>query len=419
MASAQRLLAVTYGGGHVAMVLPVLRELRNRRPDLEIHLLALTTARAAAAAEFGANAFGFAELLARWPDAKAELEGRRLLDESRHPAVAEDESIAYLGLNWIDLVRECGEEQARNRYAQQGRGAFYPIGTMRRLLAELRPDFVLATNSPRAEQAVLQAAVEADIPSLALFDLFPIEHDPYAARPVLAHHTVVISPAACDVLTRAGMHRSSIVVAGNPAFDSLEDPAHHASARRLRKRLGWEKKWVVLYAGYAEPVASDRWPSGTAFPVAIEDCLRAWVKAHSDTALIIRQHPNNWHLFCGVWDARGHDPRVHVSMPAESGVEESILASDVVVVQVSTVGVQAAVAGRRVLSMEESPSIGSAGFSWAKFGIAHGVPELGCLAAALDNARRESRPSRLQIPSPAAPRIAQLVAETLQNAVGS
>ena len=40
MASAQRLLAVTYGGGHVAMVLPVLRQLRNRRPELEIHLLA-------------------------------------------------------------------------------------------------------------------------------------------------------------------------------------------------------------------------------------------------------------------------------------------------------------------------------------------------------------------------------------------
>ena len=35
--------AAEYGGGHIAMVLPVMRELRKLRPDVECVLLALTT----------------------------------------------------------------------------------------------------------------------------------------------------------------------------------------------------------------------------------------------------------------------------------------------------------------------------------------------------------------------------------------
>ncbi|TWO68957.1 UDP-glycosyltransferase [Caenimonas sedimenti] len=413
-----RLLAVSYGGGHIAMVLPVLRALRERMPDLQIHLLALTTARAAAA-EFAPLSFGFAELLARWPDADATRHGQRLLASHTHPAVDPAESLAYLGLNWVDLERQHGAEEATQRYAQAGRGAFFPLHTLRRLLADLQPDFVLATNSPRAEQAALQAAVEAGIPNLALFDLFPIENDPYAQRPVLADCTAVVAPAAKAALVRAGVPEQAVVVTGNPAFDGLADPAHAAAALALRARLGWTAKWVVLYAGHAEPAAGPHWPAGTAFPLAIEDTLRDWVAADPDLALVIRQHPNHWHQFQEAWAGRPAHPRVHLSLPDEEPVEHALLAADAVVVQVSTVGVQAEVAGKPVFSMEESPAAHHAGFSWAGLGIATGIHALADLPPALEAARLRRTAPVLVIPTPAAASVAELVLRRLQPAAGS
>ena len=44
-------LFVTYGGGHVAMILPVMRALRRQHPDVQCTLLALTTGHARAVRE--------------------------------------------------------------------------------------------------------------------------------------------------------------------------------------------------------------------------------------------------------------------------------------------------------------------------------------------------------------------------------
>ena len=42
-----RVLLVAYGGGHIPMVLPVMKALREQQPGIELVLIALTTAYAA------------------------------------------------------------------------------------------------------------------------------------------------------------------------------------------------------------------------------------------------------------------------------------------------------------------------------------------------------------------------------------
>lgn len=415
---AKRLLAVCYGGGHVAMMPPVLDQLRRLVPGLEVELLALTTARAAAR-QLGLPAFGYTELLAQWPDAEARREGERLLAGNTHPSVEREESIAYLGLNWMDLVRQHGAEIAESIYFEKGRAGFLPLRLMRRLLADRRPDFVLTTNSPRTEQAAIHAAVEQGIPCLSMFDLFPVPDDPYAHRPVLADITTVISEGARATLLAAGMQPESVVVTGNPGFDSLVEPGLAAAGRDLLTRLGWEDKWVAMYAGYAEPSASAEWPAGTAFPLAIEGVLRSWVDARPGAALVIRQHPNHAHLFRQAWEHAPTHPRIHISWPDVEAVEPWILASQAVVVQVSTVGLQAAVAGKPVLALDQSPSIVSAGFSWSALGVARGVDRLENLTRELDEVRLHPFTADTHIVTPAAPRIAALVAARLQALAAS
>ncbi len=388
--SPRRILAVAYGGGHIAMLLPVLRALRRRDPALHIDLLALTTA-ARAARNAGEAPLGYADLLHLLDAAEREraLElGTHALAGNTHPDVGADETRAYLGVNRLDLEQQYGVDGARARYAQQGRHGFHPIGFMRRVVAALHPDLVLTTNSPRSEEAVVDAARDAGIPSVAVLDLFGLPGDRFAARTRHPDRVCVLAPQVRDNLVAAGWPRDIIAVTGNPAFDRLHDADTRDAARALRAAHGWLDKQVVLLAAHPEPCAhpASRWPAGDALPLAMEQALRAWVAARDAAALVVRHHPNHWHRFPRLPD----DARTHFSVPGEEPVYPWILAADAVVVQTTTVGVQAASVGIPVLSMRCSPGALTA-FDFVSLGVSTGVDDPAALGAALD-ALRTHRP---------------------------
>ncbi len=404
-----RLLAVAYGGGHIAMLLPVLDALRRRRPGLELHLLALTTARRAALAA-GWRALGYADLLHLLRDDEREQAlalGRQLLPGNTHPDVAEAESIAYLGVNAWELQRRHGAQRAAQLLAQQSRQAFAPREFMRRVLRELRPCLVLATNSPRSEQAALEAAHDMGIDSLALLDLFAQAGDPFAARTVRPTRVCVLADAVRDNLLAAGWEPRRIAVTGNPAFDSLLDPRAREQACTLRRQ--WTRDWargpgrLVLLATQPEirGHADSPWPAGDALPLAMEAQARAWVAQRPQASLVVRHHPNHWHRAPRVADTA----QVHFSVASREPLEPLILAADAVVVQATTVGLQAAVAGRPVLSLQCSPAA-LHGPDYAALGVARGVPGLPQLAQALDDTLdHPPPPTRWARAQAAAPRV--------------
>lgn len=405
-----RVLAVAYGGGHIAMVLPVLRALRARLPGVRIDLLALTTARRAAIGA-GEAPLGYADLLHLLPEDERALAlelGRALQQGNAHPDIAPAETLAYLGVNALDLQLQLGPDAARRRIAERGRHGFYPIHFFRRIIAHLAPDLVLATNSPRSEQAAVDAAAEAGIPSLAMLDLFGLGAAPpevrertsppegeqkpgggpsafvgdaFAARTRHPDRVCVLADVVRDNLVAAGWARDRIAITGNPAFDALHEPATRAAARELRERLGWADSKVVLLAAHPEPRShpATRWPAGDALPLAMEAALRDWVHSRPGTALIVRHHPNHWHRYPRLPD----DAQVHFSVPGEEAIDPLILAADCVVVQTTTVGLQAASVGIPVLAMQCSPGALSA-FNLVHLGIAQGVADVPDLPRAVD-----------------------------------
>ena len=405
-----RILAVTYGGGHVAMVLPVLRALRARLPGVHIDLLALTTARRAAI-DAGEAPLGYADLLHLLPEDERGLAlelGRPLQQGNAHPDIDPAETLAYLGVNVLDLQLQLGPDAAQARIAERGRHGFYPIHFFGRIIAHLAPDLVLATNPPRSEQAAVDAAADAGIPTLAMLDLFGISATPpevrertsppegeqkprggpsafvgdaFAARTRHPDTTCVLADVVRDNLVAAGWPAGRIAITGNPAFDALHEPATRAAADALRQRLGWAGSKVVLLAAHPEPRShpATRWPAGDALPLAMESALRDWVHARPGAALIVRHHPNHWHRYPRLPD----DAQVHFSVPGEEPVDPLILAADCVVVQTTTVGLQAASVGIPVLAMQCSPGALGA-FSLADLGIAQGVADVPDLPAAVD-----------------------------------
>lgn len=348
------MLFVTYGGGHIAMVLPVLRALRQRDTGVHCCLLALTTgfARAQLAGE---RPLGYQDFL-HLVDAESALSwGRRLHSNNLSPDVPQAESLAYLGVNYLDLIEQHGLAGAAACYAAQGRYGFWPLHFMRKLITELAPDMVVATNSPRSEEAALNVAVERGIPSLGMIDLFGLDTDPYLSRTHRPQTTCVIASVVRERLLARGFAPQGVHVTGNPAFDGLLAPQNAAAAQAFIAERSWQGCKVLLWTGNIEPYThpASSVPAGHALSLEVEAVLRELVRQHTDWALVIRYHPSEWHTY----PPHAAQERVHFSIPSQEPIQPLILAASVVVVQNSTVGLESAVAGKPVVSIENSPSV--------------------------------------------------------------
>ena len=403
-----KVLFVSYGGGHVEMCLPVMRALRGLVPGCEARLLALTTA-AGVARRAGEQPLGFADFL-QGPDAAQALAwGERLLGDQQHPDVTREESLAYLGLNFLEWVQELGEEGAWERWRERGRQAFRPVAFMHRVLSEMRPDVVVATNSPRSEQAAIEAARALCIPALSMVDLFALPGDPYRERQVHADRITVLSEGTRTHLVDAGVDAARIVVTGNPAFDMLSGVDAQQAGARFRAERGWGERPIVLWAGHLEPDDADpRW-AGPALGQAVQDTLLQWTVQRDDACLAIRYHPNEWHRFTPP----APHARVHWSQPDREGLLPVLAAADVVVVQATTVGAQAHAAGKQVLGLSFSPLVRRTGMDYGRLGMGTSVTSLEVLPALLAQqlaaVRRDAPAAGLR--GRAAERVAQEIVE--------
>ncbi|MBI3855482.1 MAG: UDP-glycosyltransferase [Planctomycetes bacterium] len=335
-------LFTAYGGAHVAMILPVLRELR-RRGGWETSVLGLTTAGAVLDAA-GIPFLGFKDLV-RPGDEKALASGAELAG-SHHTdgvGVSREESIAYLGLSYADLRERVGTDEARSRVAAIGRRAFLPLGPLRRVMERTTPDVVVTTNSPRSEEASIRVAKERGVPSVCMV--------PFAAPELIAQDTVsahVREPGFADRvlvfgedvrrwLVAQGRRPEEIVVTGNPAFENLGDPALPARAAGWRKQRGLDGRKLILWASSPEP----------ARPALLEETLSALLAAlprHPDWHLIYRRHPSEPFLPVPLHERSSHSD-------GRDPLEVLLHAVDAVVVTVSTVGIEAALAGKPLVKV--------------------------------------------------------------------
>ena len=439
-----RILAVAYGGGHIAMMLPVLRALRARRPHFTITLLALTTA-ARVARDAGETPLGYVDLLpllSAQEQAQALALGRALQPGNTHPDIPEAETVAYLGINAWDLQQQHGPEAAQALLDTKGRQGFYPLRVFRRVLQHLQPDLVLATNSPRSEQAVVDAACEAGIPSLALLDLFALGTTPpearkrasppegeqqprggppafvgdaFAARTRYPSRVCVLSESARDNLIAAGWPAERIAVTGNPAFDALNAPQTRAAGLALRKVLGCAQQHektsgrpkfahppreaataqqrsrvaLIVLALQPEPLHHAASPGRTGDPTLPERILHAsiaCVRQHPDWRLIVRPHPSQ------PAPPLPDDPQFRLSASTEA-LHPLLHAADVVVTGTSTVALEAHLAGTRVLQLLDS--IAAPAMPYRALGVADAACHLIDLPLALTALLARPKPRRM------------------------
>ena len=341
-----KVLAVCYGGGHAQICASVGAELAAR--GHEVVYLGLTTA-FGMLNRMGVPSFGFRDLVTSH-DADALALGQSLLAQTNeHPDVAPGESVAYLGLSMLDLIASLGESRARDLYAQQGRQCLVPLTALRRAVDREQPDLILATNSPRAEQAALLVAQERGIPSVCVVDLLLGFDYPRVVQPGYGSRVCVLTEGVRQTLIAGGRPTDEVVVTGNPSFDVLASPAV------LNRDFGGKK--VVLWVSQPEP-------TNPRFGFDIAMALHAQFASHPDWQLVVRPHPNEHfpmdELPSGVQVSSQCEP-----LPA------IIRAADAVVVVASTVGVQAVLLGKSLCVLDVPAS--SEPVAYVEMGLGHGA----------------------------------------------
>lgn len=405
------ILFVTYGGGHVQMVVPVARALQAQ--GLRVCVLALTTA-IAVVDQAGLPYFTYADL-PRAQDPAVRATGARLaagMGPGGTLPLAETE--AYLGVNYCDMEITLGPAEAAARWADGGRQHFHPRPTFEAVIADLRPRLVVATNSPRSEQAAIEAATALGTPAVAMVDMFALQEVKWLARPDFGQHLYVLDDSVKAMMVARGRPAADITVTGNPAFDGLHDAAVIAAGAAMRAARGWgrEGRLTVLSASTPEPATHPFTgePANPALPRAVEDRLRAITAADPRLDLVIRRHPSEDQQI-----APGD--RIHAS-PRSDDINALIHAVDLVVVTCSTVGLQAYLAGVPVLSVEGSVFTKDA--PYGDFGMATPVPDpdrLGpVLAGLVPGLTRAEARGRRPRPALAVDRLVAALAARLEQA---
>lgn len=346
---------VTYGGGHVAIVDLIGRELQ-RRSRVRLRILALTSAYRGVVDQYSAGTVcRMSDFLGLFDDRLDDVlrYGQALAASNHDPSgrISRIESIAYLGLSYADLVADFGEAEAERRYALQARHAFLPVRTLKRIIQNERPDVVLSTTSPRCERAAILAANELAIPTVQILDLFGELHPLPAAR-----HIVVADQDSIDSLRRQGVTDCEFHLFGQPTFEQTRREVSRISQAEIRRKLALGAETPVLLVATAAPCIhrEDRTIErilpyeefcGKLFPILDE------VGRVMGARVLVRLHPNESPGQYESWFRR-YPTLIHAN--PHLNLFESLAVADCVATPYSTVGVQAALCGRQVVTFRFS-----------------------------------------------------------------
>jgi UDP-N-acetylglucosamine:LPS N-acetylglucosamine transferase len=343
-------LFVTYGGGHLKAVLPVAKQLINH--GYSIYIFALTTA-AESLKDSNLPFFSYKDLPEAFEQKNIDL-GMKLAGElettgNKKNVVSYEETVAYLGLNYIDLVKSFGILKAQKDWSREGRQIFYPINLMTKIIKKLNPSMVVSTNSPRSEKAAIDACFNLNIKSVCINDLFATQESAWLKNKNFANKLFVLNDKVKESLVNLGRPAEDIIVSGNPAFDSIYDEKHLINAKQIKKNMNLGINNInILYASTAEPRINvwtgDR--GDVNLPEKIEKTLRSYVRANKKTNLIIRRHPSqNQNVII--------EDRVFQSDQSQN-IDDILNAVDIIVHSGSTVGLQGALIGKSVINIELS-----------------------------------------------------------------
>lgn len=358
-----------YGGGHVLSLIPVIK-LLQKETDLSILVIGFTTARKAFE-KAGIKAYGYDYLLNK-DDQKWLILAKKFLPENTHPDVSEKETLAYYAIGLKDLILKYGQEEAIKYFKAEGRKVFSPVQTFIQFLKRHSPDMVVTSTSPRSELALQYAARSLKIKSLAVSDLFLQKESEYICNGKYSKNITVMAEYVAQFL-RAKGYKDKLYVTGNPAFDNLK--SFNQNCLALRNLFGLkDNNKAILWVCPSASVSMIGKPFVK--PDIIINYLENFCLKYPEYNFIVRQHPS-YSIVDETQLKNG------VICPPSVSIEDCLSAVDLVLLETSTVGLQAALKGLPVVTINAGDYP-----PYAKLGISVDVSDVSELEEVLLEARK-------------------------------
>ena len=337
----KRVLVVTYGGGHVAAMIPLLKRLKNNK-KFNLEIIGLTTAKKKLINE-GFNCKGSSDLFSLKQNKLLEIV-RNLIESNQHPDIDFEDAIAYHGMGINDLILKFGDKKGIKIATEEGRYSYLPIYTAEKYLLKNKIDFLITGSCPRTELAFQKASNKLGIKSLAIADNFLYKELKYICQRDYSNNLSVITRNVANQVKENGF-QGKVHVLGNPAFDNLFDERNINEAKKYRQELNLKKgERLIMWAAHPKNAEIYSGRKHVNFNLIINS-LTEYCKKNKNTKFLVRQHPNSNLISSNTKFEYGYLCKSEIS------IETALHATDQLVVESSTVGIQAAIIGKPVITL--------------------------------------------------------------------
>lgn len=356
----KKILFVSYGAAHINLQLIIASRLKDI--GYNIVFLGLTTA----IDKLKETDFEFYTYRDFFYSEDVQKYGKQLLSEMDNSKIDDEQSIAYLGQNYLELVERYGEDGAKEIYEKDSRQSFDPYNSMKYILQQIKPDMVIATDSPRSEKCAVQAANELGILSLVVINTFAIRCKEWVSKNDFANKVCVFSEDVKEYLIGNGRNAKDLVVTGNPIFDSLVNLKQNPKRSLNKLNVLWASQNEPKYFGELDLIGDEK------LPINIEKELLRIFEDHNDLNLMIRNHPNE--------PKRNYPPFVEVCN--DEPLIDVINRCDIIITCTSTVGLEGLILGKKLITIDKSIMTSFAPYS--KFGYSYGISDIEDLEHAIE-----------------------------------
>ncbi len=283
------------------MLLPIFEKCKNKGYSADI--LALTGAKLITNS-LGIKSLGFKDFIPELDRKEIKDFGKKLLYENYYPesGIDKEESIYYLGINWLENLDRYGLEMTERIYRKVKRHSFLPIKFFERLIKENKYGLVITTNSPKSERAAIIAANNLKIKSIRIEDLFfddDLQLDlinklgvdysksigKFKAKPskifVMSNYTKSLYKKNKDIMLLE-TSESDVIVTGQPILDRLVEKSF--SPLEKKNKVYKQKKEFILWCH----------SNGTLDEAEVYSLICNWLKIYSseNLNLAIKLHPH-------------------------------------------------------------------------------------------------------------------------------
>ena len=330
-----KILMAAYGGGHINIIINLYIELRKR--GIEPIVLGLTMG-IKKLKEHKIPYLSYLDFLEASDQGLLKLGEELCSTMSLNSSIPYRETVAYMGVNYSELVYQFGEKRARELYDEKGRQAFYPKRFVGRILDRINPDIVITTNSPRTEEAIVREAMNRKLPTYVVSDFYSAkEIKDRTGDPSYCSKIFVTVDKMKKELISKGWDASRVLLYGNPAFDGLFDPIDSRSEIFFKNNLSLDdKSLVILWVKSVFPKIKD-------LEEKTEELLIDYVKNRRNIKLLIKPHPNDPNKY--------FSQKNYSYITNEVPLYDLIKKTNLIVTVNSTVGLEASMLGKRVIQV--------------------------------------------------------------------